>query len=395
MLCNLCNRRIANSAKFMICSICHCNFHSLCIPGVDKYDEFYNGDPITDWICILCNKAAFPFNHIEDNDEFISCLSENWRVTLNLDLTELREKTFNPFELNCEEKKSPLWDSDPDIHYYNLICNNLASCDYYLEDAFNEKCNKMSFTSKCFSMIHFTVRSIPQNLQAFEIFMSNLCIEFTIMAFSETWLTCCNNTLYNIDGYNVESSYRTMRRGGGVSLYIREHVTYTVRNDLDIFNDIMESKFVEIDKKCIDNDRNVIIGVIYRPPNSDVVQFTSLISGILQNIKTENKKCFLLGDYNINLLNAEKHHPTSDFLENMFSYEYIPLINKPTRVTGQTASLIDNIYCNHVPSELTLSGLFYTDVSDHYPIFYIENKYVNEEKSPRIRKRVFSERRVD
>ena len=186
-----------------------------------------------------------------------------------------------------------------------------------------------------------------------------------------------------------------MRRGGGVSLYIREHVTYTVRNDLDIFNDIMESKFVEIDKKCIDNDRNVIIGVIYRPPNSDVVQFTSLISGILQNIKTENKKCFLLGDYNINLLNAEKHHPTSDFLENMFSYEYIPLINKPTRVTGQTASLIDNIYCNHVPSELTLSGLFYTDVSDHYPIFYIENKYVNEEKSPRIRKRVFSERRVD
>ena len=208
------------------------------------------------------------------------------------DLTELRKKTFNPFELNCEEKKSPLSDNDPDIHYYNLVCNNLASCDYYLEDAFNEKCNKMSFTSKCFSMIHFNIRSIPKNLQAFEIFMINLCIEFTIMAFSETWLTCCNNILYNIDGYNVESSYRTMRRGGGVSLFIREHVTYTVRNDLDIFNDITESEFVEIDKKCIDTDRNVIIGVIYRPPNSDVVQFTSLISGILQNIKTENKKMF-------------------------------------------------------------------------------------------------------
>ena len=128
------------------------------------------------------------------------------------------------------------------------------------------------------------------------------------MAFSETWLTCCNNTLYNIDGYNVESSYRTMRRGGGVSLYIREHVTYTVRSDHDIFNDIMESKFVEIDKKCIDTDRNVIMGVIYRPPNSDEVQFTSLISGILQNIKAENKKIFLLGNYNIDLLNAEKHH---------------------------------------------------------------------------------------
>ena len=156
----------------------------------------------------------------------------------------------------------------------------------------------------------------------------------------------------------------------------------------------MESKFVEIDKRCISADRNVILGVLYRPPNSDVVQFTSLINGVLQKIKMENKKCFLLGDYNINLFNAEKHHPTSEFLENMFSCEYIPLINKPTRDSGHTASLIDNIYCNQIPSESTLSGLFYTDVSDHYPIFHIENKYVDEEKPHRIIKRLFSERYV-
>ena len=243
-------------------------------------------------------------------------------------------------------------------------------------------------------MIHFNVRSIPKNLQAFEIFMRNLWINFTILAFSETWLTSYNNTLYNIDGYNAENVYRTNRKGGGVSLYIREHVSYTTRIDIDIFNEIMESKFVEIDKKCISADRNVIIGVIYRPPNSDVVQFTSLINGVLQKIKMENKKCFLLGDYNINLFNAEKHHPTSEFLENMFSYEYIPLINKPTRDSGHTASLIDNIYCNQIPSESTLSGLFYTDISDHYPIFDIENKYVDEEKPHRIIKRLFSERYV-
>ena len=82
-----------------------------------------------------------------------SCLSENWILTLNLNLAELQEKTFNPFELNCEEQRCPLWDSDPDIHYYNLMCNNLSSYDYYLEDAFKEKCNKMSLSSNCFSVI--------------------------------------------------------------------------------------------------------------------------------------------------------------------------------------------------------------------------------------------------
>ena len=82
-------------------------------------------------------------------------------------------------------------------------------------------------------MIHFNVRSIPKNLQAFEICMSNLCINFTILAISETRLTSYNNTLYNIDGYNAENVYRTNRKGGGVSLYIREHVSYTTRINID------------------------------------------------------------------------------------------------------------------------------------------------------------------
>ena len=65
------------------------------------------------WICTVCDKALFSCNHIEDNDKLISCLSENWIVTLELNLADLREKIFNPFELNCEEQSSPLWDNDP------------------------------------------------------------------------------------------------------------------------------------------------------------------------------------------------------------------------------------------------------------------------------------------
>ena len=101
----------------------------------------YNDDPMTYWICTVCNKALFSCNHIEDNDKLISYLSEIWIVTLKLNLADLREKIYNTFEFNCEDQSSPLWDSDPGIHYYNLICNDLASCDYYLEDAF--KCDKM------------------------------------------------------------------------------------------------------------------------------------------------------------------------------------------------------------------------------------------------------------
>ena len=71
------------------------------------------------------------------------------------------------------------------------------------------------------------------------------------MGFSETWSTSANCSLYSIDGYNVESAYRSSRRGGGVLFYVREHIVYTCRTDMDIFDEYIESKFIEIDKKYI------------------------------------------------------------------------------------------------------------------------------------------------
>ena len=92
-----------------------------------------------------------------------------------------------PFESNNDSKTHPLYDNDPDYHYFNLYCENLYACDYYVEDTFNVKFNELSFPEKCYSMIHLNIRSIPKNLEHFEAFMSNLDIEFTVMAFSETW----------------------------------------------------------------------------------------------------------------------------------------------------------------------------------------------------------------
>ena len=272
-----------------------------------------------------------------------------------------------PFESNNDSKTHPLYDNDPVYHYFNLYCENLYACDYYVEDTFNVKFNELSFPEKCFSMIHLNIRSIPKNLEHFEAFMSYLDIEFTVMAFSETWFNSSNDFMYNVDGY--------------------------VRDDISIFNDVLETKFIEIDKDCVDADRNVIVGVIYRPPCGHVEDFTAQLGEILEQITKEKKVSYLLGDYNINLLNSERHVPTSDFLECMFSNEYIPLINKPKRDAGNSATLIDNIFMNTIPNESTLIGLFYTDITDHYPIFNIDRKKVSSDV-PSRKQRVYNDRNV-
>ena len=56
--------------------------------------------------------------------------------------------------------------------------------------------------------------------------------------------------------------------------------------------------------------------------------------------------CYIMGDYNIDLLKHELQQPTEKFLETMYSNSLLPMILKPTRATVTTATLIDNIFAN-------------------------------------------------
>ena len=129
--------------------------------------------------------------------------------------------------------------------------------------------------------------------------------------------------------------------------------------------------FVEITNVRSSCGKSIIVGVINRPPNKDIHEFTLTMCSILQNLRTEKNAIYLSGDYNINLLNIDKHVPTSEFLDTVFSYFVYPFINRPTRSVKESATLIDNIYSNMIKNDI-LTGIFYTDISDHFPVFYID-----------------------
>ena len=82
-----------------------------------------------------------------------------------------------------------------------------------------------------------------------------------------------------------------------------------------------------------------------------------------------------MGDYNINLLNVDSHQLTSDFNDTLFSNGIVPMITHPTRVTSNSATLIDNILTNQLNNNNinhVMSGILLIDISDHYPIFHIK-----------------------
>ena len=111
---------------------------------------------------------------------------------------------------------------------------------------------------------------------------------------------------------------------------------------------------------------------MYRPPNQRVDDFVSSNNELLDKISRENKICFLMGDFNVNLMNYQHHQLTGQFLDGMYSNMFFPLITRPSRITSHTATLIDNIFVNNF-FERSRSGLIFTDISDHLPVFSIHS----------------------
>ena len=157
--------------------------------------------------------------------------------------------------------------------------------------------------------------------------------------------------------------------GGGVALLVKQPLEYCVREDISVCNECIESLFIEVHLHNQPTKNDVVIGVICRPPDTDINSFVAIITDILSVIKAERKKSFILGHFNINLINVSNHIPTAEFLEVIYSHAFTPLITKPTRVTSNTATLIDNIFTNS--SRNSFNGIILSDISDHFPIFCI------------------------
>ena len=140
-------------------------------------------------------------------------------------------------------------------------------------------------------------------------------------------------------------------------MYIANRLKFKERNDINTNSEncLYESLFVEV-------------GVIYKPPDTCINTFNIQFNDLLRRILNERKKCILMADFNINLLKSDTNHQTTDFIHNIFANAFYPTISKPTRVTQQTATLIDNIITN-IHEYSIQSGILYNDISDHFPIF--------------------------
>ena len=213
---------------------------------------------------------------------------------------------------------------------------------------------------------HFNIRSLNKNFDQFRLFTNELKFHYAVLGLSETWLKDTSpSSLFTIDGYELITNNRMNKKGGGVGFYISQSLNYDFLQNFSRMSESLECIFIEL---TLPNKGNIIVGEIYRPPNSNPVDFIDVLHELLSDEYFDDKTCFIMGDFNLNLLNHNNNPTCQDFLNLMLSKSLIPLTRKPTRISDASSTLIDNIFVNSLFPNVT-SGIIVSDLTDHFPVY--------------------------
>ena len=88
---------------------------------------------------------------------------------------------------------------------------------------------------------------------------------------------------------------------------------------------------------------------------------------LLDKLSNENKDTMIMGDFNVNFINCSDDKTISNFLDTMLSPSFLPFITTLTRITRNTKTLIDNIFCKKPLNDI-MSGNLSSIISDQFSI---------------------------
>ncbi|XP_040977464.1 uncharacterized protein LOC121232961 [Aquila chrysaetos chrysaetos] len=159
---------------------------------------------------------------------------------------------------------------------------------------------------------------------------------YDIIGISETWWNESHDWSAGMEGYRL---FRRDRRGGGVTLYVRERLDCTA---LTVSGDVVESLWVRI--RGMENKGEVVVGVYYRSPSQDV-STDGLFYRQLGEI-SGSVALVLMGDFNCPDITWEYHTAVTSrswkFLKSVGDNFLSQVLREPTRKDA----LLDLLFVN-------------------------------------------------
>ena len=98
------------------------------------------------------------------------------------------------------------------------------------------------------------------------------------------------------------------------------------------------------------------------------MQFSELLYNLLAEL-SNLEHVFLYGDFNLNILDVSGNKFISDYVDNIFSYGFLQLTTRPTRICENTATLLDHILTN-TTVQIHNTFIICCKLSDHFPLIH-------------------------
>ena len=248
-------------------------------------------------------------------------------------------------------------------------------------------------------IVSVNIRSLYSSLNELSVRFK----EFDIICCCETWLNSTfTNQMIQIEGFeifrldreygNICNKEQKLKRGGGLIVYIKKNLSdfaQIIPNSSQISGSV-EQLWIKIVKP---NIRNLLLGVIYRPPSGKVTdaieELSTSLKGILDSFRGE---IAIMGDFNVNY--SLRHTPAFKALKNFErNFNLDQIIKAPTRIVKNSKTHLDLIFTNmeHIIS----SGVLDFALSDHLPIFLIRKKQKTKPSYAHTRGRSYNYYRKD
>ena len=365
--CCVCSKKINLTNHHLKCDFCHSKIHKRC-NKLNDIDYQVLQSRSSYWFCILCIKDLIPFSDISDQELRLINSSDvivdfnKLPSSLNIFPAPIKNnyfKKFNDYFVSKDLDNNE--DDDGDI-------SNLIKCKYFNVDDF---CSSNFDSSNSFSVFHLNIASLKAHFDELNTMLNLLDFNFSVIGLTETKIKKDIHSIVpiSIKGYSCEHT-PTESACGGALLYISDGLHYKPRNDLLIYKSCICLNLSLLRFLC-PKKSNIIVGCIYKHPSMSITEFVDLyFSPVLEKISHEKKSIIILGDFNIDLIKCSSDEKISDYFNLISSYNLLPFITLPTRITGHSKTLIDNIFSNCTDPQI-ISGNLTSTISDHLPQFFI------------------------
>ena len=219
---------------------------------------------------------------------------------------------------------------------------------------------------------------LPSKFNRFKIFLSS-CNDtlspVSVITLQETHFT--HNTdlsFYELPEYTLVSDIARINSFGGVAIYVHNSFSFSRLHTENLHSNsqVYESLFIEIHHNH-KRQNKFIIGNVYRRPSELIDNLTLFINDFtetLNYIHRLSKRSYITGDFNIDLLKINRNIYYNNFYESLTGQGFFPMITRPTRLSDDSNTLIDNIFTNNLCKTHT-SGILTSPISDHLLNFCI------------------------